>query len=78
MEEVTIVVPVKDEEVGLNYLLDDFRDSSIQQHYSINFIFAIDIRTSDSSKRIAAKFSDKIIDQKETTGKGAAVKQAIG
>ena len=77
MEEVTIIVPVKDEEVGLNYLIDDLRDSSIQQYYNINFIFVIDIRTSDSSKRIAAKFSDKIIDQEETTGKGAAVKQAI-
>ncbi len=77
MEEVTIVVPVKDEEVGLNYLLENFRASSIEQYYNINFIFVIDIRTSDSSKRIAAKFSDRIIDQKETTGKGAAVIQAI-
>ncbi len=77
VEEATIIVPVKDEEVGLNYLIDDFRASSIQQYYNINFIFAIDIRTSDSSKRIASKFSDNIIDQKETTGKGAAVKQAV-
>ena len=37
----------------------------------------IDIRTSDSSKKIASNFSDKIIDQNETTGKGAAVRQAI-
>jgi len=77
MEEVTIIVPVKDEEDGLNYLLDDFNSSSIKQFYNINFIFVIDIRTSDSSKHIASKLSDNIIDQKETTGKGAAVKQAI-
>jgi len=77
MEEVTIIVPVKDEEDGLNYLLDDFNSSSIEQFYKINFIFVIDIRTSDSSKHIASKLSDNIIDQKETIGKGAAVKQAI-
>ena len=77
MEEVTIIVPVKDEEDGLNYLLDDFNSSSIEQFYKINFIFVIDIRTSDSSKQIASKFSDNIIDQKETIGKGSAVKQAV-
>ena len=77
MEEATIIVPVKDEEDGLKYLIDDFRASSIKQFYKINFIFVIDIRTSDSSKRIASKLSDNLIDQKETIGKGAAVKQAI-
>ena len=77
MEEVTIIVPVKDEEEGLNYLIDDLKSSSIKHHYNINFIFVIDIRTSDSSKMIASKLSDSIIDQNETTGKGAAVKQAI-
>jgi len=77
MEEVTIIVPVKDEEDGLNYLLDDFNSSPIEQFYKINFIFVIDIRTSDTSKHIASKLSDNIIDQKETIGKGAAVKQAI-
>ena len=77
MEDVTIIVPVKDEEDGLNYLLDDFNSSSIEQFYKINFIFVIDVRTSDSSKHIASKFSHNIIDQKETIGKGAAVKQAI-
>jgi len=77
VEEATIIVPVKDEEDGLKYLIDDFRASSIKQFYKINFIFVIDIRTSDSSKRIASKLSDNLIDQKETIGKGAAVKQAI-
>ena len=41
------------------------------------FIFVIDARTSDSSKHIASQFSDNIIDQKDTTGKGSAVIQAI-
>lgn len=77
MEAVTIIVPVKNEEDGLNFLLDDFKTSSIEQFFEIRFIFVIDIRTSDSSKIIASRFSDNIIDQRETIGKGAAVKQAI-
>ncbi len=77
MEEATIIVPVKDEEEGLIFLLDDFNYSSIREYYKIKFIFVIDFRTSDSSKVIASKISDNIIDQKETTGKGEAVKQAI-
>ena len=77
VREATIIVPVKDEEEGLRYLLDNFKSSKIDQSYDIRFIFVIDIRTSDSSKKIASNFSDKIIDQNETTGKGAAVRQAI-
>lgn len=77
VEKVTIIVPVKDEEVGLEFLLRDFRSSPIKQLYDVQFIFVIDIRTSDSSKKVASEFSDNIIDQKETTGKGSAVKQAV-
>jgi dolichol-phosphate mannosyltransferase len=77
MEQITIIVPVKDEEVGLEYLLEDFHQSNISEFFDVRFIFVIDIRTSDSSKKIASKFSDNIIDQSNTTGKGAAVKQAV-
>jgi len=77
MEPVTVIVPVKDEEVGLNFLLDDYHRSPLKDLYDIRFIFVIDIRTSDSSKKIASKFSDNIIDQKDTTGKGSAMNQAI-
>ena len=77
MEVISIIIPVKDEEDGLQYLLEDFRNSGISQSYDVRFIFVIDIRTSDSSRIVASRFSDVIIDQKETTGKGAAVKQAI-
>lgn len=77
MDPVTIIVPVKDEEAGLEYLLGDFRKSSLNELYEVRFIFIIDIRTSDASKKIASQFSDVIIDQKSTTGKGAAVKQAV-
>ena len=77
MEKVTVIVPVKDEEVGLNFLLDDYNGSSLKEIYDIHFIFVIDVRTSDSSKKIALKFSENIIDQEKTTGKGSAMVQAI-
>ena len=77
MEKVTVIVPVKDEEVGLNFLLEDYNGSSLKETYDIHFIFVIDVRTSDSSKKIALKFSENVIDQKNTTGKGSAIIQAI-
>ena len=77
MAAITIIVPVKDEEDGLQYLLDDYHKSNLEKRYDIRFIFVIDHRTSDSSKEYATKFSDNIIDQKDTTGKGAAVSQAV-
>ena len=77
MGEVTIIIPVKDEEVGLEFLLDDYRSSSLKELHDVTFIFVIDKRTSDSSKKIASEFSENVIDQEETTGKGSAVRQAI-
>jgi len=77
VEAITIIVPVKDEEAGLNFLLHDFSESNLDELYEVRFIFVIDTRTSDSSKSFASQFSDIIIDQMETTGKGAAVKQAV-
>ena len=73
MEPVTVIVPVKDEEVGLNFLLEDYGRSTLKDLYDIRFIFVIDVRTSDSSKQIASQFSDNIIDQEGTTGKGSAM-----
>ncbi len=77
MQGVSIIIPVKDEEVGLEFLLNDFRKSSLRDFYDINFIFVIDKRTSDSSRKVASEFSDKIIHQEETTGKGSAIRQAV-
>ena len=77
MQPVTVIIPVKDEEVGLNFLLGDYERSTLKNLYDVNFIFVIDVRTSDSSKQIAKLFSDNIIDQEGTTGKGAAMTQAI-
>ena len=77
MEKVSIIIPVKDEEVGLRYLLEDFESSNLGKELEIDFIFVIDERTSDDSRAIASQFSEKIIDQQETHGKGAAVRQAI-
>jgi dolichol-phosphate mannosyltransferase len=77
VDPLTIIIPVKDEEAGLSFLLDDFRKSILFENPSVYLIFVIDERTSDASKIIAEKFSEMIIDQEGTTGKGAAIKQAI-
>ena len=77
MKSVTIIVPVKDEEIGLDHLLDDYQSSDLRKIYQVSFIFVIDSRTNDSSREILSSFSQQIIDQSNTTGKGAAIKQAI-
>ena len=65
MDKATIIIPVKDEEVGLQYLLDDFSSSDTFKDVKIRFIFVIDGRTSDNSREVAEGFSQEIIDQKE-------------
>lgn len=77
MESVTVIIPVKDEEAGLRFLLDDYKASPLQGNSLVRFIFVIDGRTSDDSKIIAREFSNHIINQKDTHGKGAAIKQAL-
>ena len=77
MESVCIIIPVKDEEVGLKYLFKNFKNSNFYGKDKISFILVIDGRTSDMSKNIANSFSDSIIDQNDTHGKGAAVRQAL-
>ncbi len=77
MKPVTVIIPVKDEEVGLKFLLDDYKESIFEGNSLVEFIFVIDGRTSDNSKSIAREFSQHIVDQEDTHGKGAAIKQAI-
>jgi len=77
VKSVTIIIPVKDEEVGLQYLLDNYKNSEYFNVDGISFIFVIDGRTSDLSKNVARNFSDVIIDQHDTHGKGSAVRQAL-
>ena len=55
----------------------NYNESSLKNIYDIKFIFVIDVRTSDSSKVVASKLSENIIDQENTTGKGSAMNQAI-
>ena len=71
------MVPAKDEEVGLKYLIDDFESSGIKEDYDITLIFVIDERTSDNSRLFASRLSDHIIDQCGSHGKGDAIKKAI-
>ena len=61
VDSLAIIIPVKDEEVGLRYLLEDFRQSSLFENPNVRLIFVIDERTSDSSKTIAGEFSEIII-----------------
>tara|TARA_B100002051_G_scaffold244418_1_gene251012 strand:+ start:594 stop:1283 length:690 start_codon:yes stop_codon:yes gene_type:complete len=77
VEKVTVIIPVKDEEDGLSFLVKDFQDSDFRKEYEIDFIFVIDGRTSDHSRVFAAQLSGKVIDQRETHGKGAAIRQAV-
>jgi len=77
MTSVTIIIPVKDEEEGLGYLLDEYSSSHFNNDKSFEFIFVIDGRTSDNSREIAEQFSQRIIDQRETHGKGSAIRQAV-
>ena len=77
MEPATVIIPVKDEEDGLRFLLDEYKSSSFKGNSFVEFIFVIDGRTSDDSKSIAMEFSHHIIDQRDTHGKGAAIKQAV-
>ena len=69
MEKVTVIIPVKDEEDGLSFLVKDFQDSDFRKEYEIDFIFVIDGRTSDHSRVFAAQLSGKVIDQRETHGR---------
>ena len=77
MDKVAVIIPVKDEEDGLRFLVKDFEDSSFKEQYEIDFIFVIDGRTSDDSRKFAKQLSGQIIDQRETHGKGAAIQQAV-
>ena len=71
------MVPAKDEEVGLKYLIDDFESSGIKEDYDITLIFVIDERTSDNSRLFASRLSDHIIDQCGSHGKGDAIKKQL-
>jgi len=87
--DITIFIPVKDEVVGLSHLVQDYEENIWGEEKlssRISFIFIIDGRTTDESKVKATKIlemhgqlssKNQIIDQKNTHGKGAAIRQAI-
>jgi len=77
MATTCIIIPVKDEEEGLKFLYEDFKNSELYTDSNLSFIFIIDSRTNDASKDIASKFTNQIIDQESTHGKGAAIRQAL-
>ena len=77
MKQVCIIIPVKDEETGVKFLFQDYQKCIMAKKYDISFIFVIDARTSDASREASAKFGQLIINQSDTHGKGAAVRQAL-
>ena len=77
MHQAVIVVPVKDEEDGLKYLIKNLEESGIREEYEISFLFVIDERTSDDSRQFAARMSEQIVDQRGSHGKGDVIRQAI-
>jgi dolichol-phosphate mannosyltransferase len=68
---------VKNEEVGLTYLMEEYDKSILKQSFDVKFILVIDSQTDDHSKKVASRFVGEIIDQHKTTGKGAAIMQAV-
>ena len=41
MDRVTVIIPVKDEEDGLRFLVENYKDSTLRKEYEIDFIFVI-------------------------------------
>ncbi len=74
---VTVIMPVKDEEEGLRLLLSEFQTSSISKRKGVFFTVVVDERSTDLSREVVKEFADLLIDQKESHGKGNAIKTAI-
>ena len=78
MEPVTVIVPVKDEEVGLNFLLEDFGRSSLKDllRYS-------DLCSSSTLEPVTLRskshhsFQTILSTKKKQLEKGSAMTQAI-
>ena len=77
MKTVTVIIPVKNEETGLRYLLKDLSSSGLTSIRVLNLIFVIDSRTSDESIKIAEMFGGKLIYQVRSTGKGNAIRLGV-
>ena len=77
MKTTTVVIPVKNEEAGLRYLLEDFKIIRSQYDGALKFIFVIDSTSSDESTKIAKLFEGEILFQYNTTGKGSAIRMGI-
>jgi glycosyltransferase involved in cell wall biosynthesis len=77
MKEVSIVIPVKNEEDGLRFLFEDLSNSNLQDKYRTKLIFVIDSSSIDGSIGIAKMFGGIILLQEDNTGKGFAIQLAI-
>ena len=74
--KVSVIIPVKDEEDGLRFLVEDFENSTFKEQYEIDFIFVIDGRTNDGSKVCKTTFGHNNR-PKRNPWEGAAIQQAV-
>lgn len=68
---ITVCIPTLNEEDGIGDVIESFRDRGIEN------ITVIDGGSTDSTTNIAKKKGANVIEQKESGGKGAAVRQCI-
>ena len=77
MANVTVIMPVKDEEEGLRLLVSEFNASPLAERKDLSFIIVVDGSSSDMSREVSETLADSVIDQSERHGKGDAIKAAI-
>ena len=77
MTTATVIIPVKDEEAGLQYLLNEFKSIRSKFDGAPKFVFVIDSTSSDESIKIAELFEGEILFQSKSTGKGSAIRMGI-
>ena len=77
MKSVAIIIPAKDEEVGLRQLATEFQESPLSKNSQISIIVVLDSRSSDKSREMSEVLATTIIEQTVGHGKGLAVRLAI-
>ena len=77
MATISLIMPARDEEVGLTLLEQEFSKSSLSTRPDFSFMIVVDSRSSDRTMEISQNLADLVITQCEKWGKGEAVISAI-
>lgn len=77
MGTVTIVMPVKNEEVGLRKLASEFEESPLSKNSKISILIVLDSSSSDKSREVSEILTSSVIQQTDDLGKGKALKSGI-